>query len=75
MAAPDETVDAGSRTALPPDPDRPPRILVFDSGIGGLSVAREIRAARPGASSAIGVARMRSGPNSLSSGITASVDM
>lgn len=26
---------------------RPPRVLVFDSGIGGLSVAREIRAARP----------------------------
>ena len=26
---------------------RPPRLLVFDSGIGGLSVAREIRAARP----------------------------
>ena len=49
MAAPDETVDAGSRTALAPDPDRPPRILVFDSGIGGLSVAREIRAARPDA--------------------------
>jgi len=28
---------------------RPARILVFDSGIGGLSVAREIRAARPDA--------------------------
>lgn len=28
---------------------RPVRILVFDSGIGGLSVAREIRAARPDA--------------------------
>lgn len=26
---------------------RPQRVLVFDSGIGGLSVAREIRAARP----------------------------
>jgi len=26
---------------------RPARLLVFDSGIGGLSVAREIRAARP----------------------------
>ncbi|NLH80580.1 MAG: glutamate racemase [Phyllobacteriaceae bacterium] len=30
-------------------PHRPTRILVFDSGIGGLSVAREIRAARPDA--------------------------
>ncbi len=49
MAAPDETVDAPSRTAPAPDPDRPARILVFDSGIGGLSVAREIRAARPDA--------------------------
>ena len=28
---------------------RPPRILVFDSGIGGLSVLREVRAAMPGA--------------------------
>lgn len=28
---------------------RPPRVLVFDSGVGGLSVLREIRAARPDA--------------------------
>ena len=28
-------------------PAQPPRVLVFDSGIGGLTVAREIRAARP----------------------------
>jgi len=28
---------------------RPPRILVFDSGIGGLSVLREVRAAMPSA--------------------------
>lgn len=43
MAAPADT----ALLSLPSD--RPARILVFDSGVGGLSVAREIRAARPDA--------------------------
>jgi len=43
MAATDDTAPSAPRLAA----DRPARILVFDSGIGGLSVAREIRAARP----------------------------
>lgn len=38
-----------SPPALRHRPPRPTRILVFDSGIGGLSVLREIRAARPDA--------------------------
>ncbi|MDK9697037.1 MAG: glutamate racemase [Siculibacillus sp.] len=48
MAAQDETTGetAPPRAAAG---GRPPRIVVFDSGIGGLSVAREIRAARPDA--------------------------
>ncbi len=46
MAAPDETAPA-PRAASHSPRTRAPRILVFDSGIGGLSVAREIRAARP----------------------------
>ncbi len=49
MATSDEATDPGSRTVPSSHPDRPPRILVFDSGIGGLSVTREIRAARPDA--------------------------
>jgi glutamate racemase len=49
MAASKETADATpSRPPLAPV-GRPARILVFDSGIGGLSVAREIRVARPDA--------------------------
>ncbi|TBW38199.1 glutamate racemase [Siculibacillus lacustris] len=35
--------------SLPSATPVPPRLVVFDSGIGGLSVAREIRAARPDA--------------------------
>ncbi|MER2604654.1 MAG: glutamate racemase [Siculibacillus sp.] len=38
--------DESERSALR-STDRARRVLVFDSGIGGLSVAREIRAARP----------------------------
>ncbi len=47
-ARPGESSDAAVR-ATRPAPHRPTRVLVFDSGIGGLSVAREIRAARPDA--------------------------
>jgi glutamate racemase len=49
MAASNDTADATASRPLLSPVDRPPRILVFDSGIGGLSVAREIRAVRPDA--------------------------
>ena len=49
MAASKDTAEATASHATLAALGRPPRILVFDSGIGGLSVAREIRAARPDA--------------------------
>ncbi len=47
MAGPRDTETSADEPT--PILDRAPRILVFDSGIGGLTVAREIRVARPDA--------------------------
>lgn len=41
--------EAGSMPLAAHDPDRAPTILVFDSGVGGLSVFREIARVRPDA--------------------------